>query len=331
MHTICVDFIVALPRVRAVGTPWHLEGFDEFNALMPVTCKTSKRTMLTPGNDRYSAEDWATVLCRQILLADWPCPRAIISDRDAKFLSRFWTGLWRGFGTKLKMTTAYHPQADGQSERKNQTVELALRFYVAEYLDEQWIDVVPALQWNLNNTYSRSIDASPHEYLFGFKIQGPVDRLTNLLPQRQAEIRFLRQHLRRDAQLRMDVVAAEAKRIYDQKHRQVRFEVGDKVWLKTGKAYKPLFSLGKLTPPRLDPYTVLKRVDDLAYTLEFPSSSGIHPTVSISYLLPCQKSEDNPFLRQPLLPKAVDYGSDTSAASDVEHREVDRILSKRFD
>lgn len=327
MHTIAVDFVVGLPPVSAVDTPWQL-GHDVFDALLTVTDKTSKRTLLIPGNNKYTAENWASVLVRQLLLSDWSCPQTIISDRDAKFTSAFWKGLWKGFGTKLAMTTAYHPQADGQSERKNQSVELALRYYVAEFMDE-WINVVPALQWNLNNAYSRTIDASPHEFLFGFKLTAPVDRLTQTLPQKQTEIRFMRQHLRRDAQLTMDVVASENKRLYDQKHRRLDFDVGQKVWLKTGKAYQPLHRQGKLTPPRLGPFTIVQKISSLAYKLDFPPSSKVHPVVSVQYLLPCDTRD--PFQRRQPPPRAVDYGSDTSAGSDVEHREVERILGKRLD
>lgn len=126
MHTISLDFIVGLPEVPSVGTPWQLKGFDTFNALMPVTCKTSKHTLLIPGHTTYLAEQWGTVLGRQLLLSDWACPSAIISDRDAKFTSRFWTGMWKSFGTRLLMTTAHHPQSDGASERKNQDIKVAI-------------------------------------------------------------------------------------------------------------------------------------------------------------------------------------------------------------
>ena len=127
MHTITMDFITGLPTVASEGTPWPLKGFDAYNALLTVTCKSSKRSLLIPGHEKYTAARWGAVLGRQLLLADWACPQVIISDRDAKFTSSFWNSLWSTFGTRLMMTTAYHPQSDGQSERKNQTVELAIR------------------------------------------------------------------------------------------------------------------------------------------------------------------------------------------------------------
>jgi hypothetical protein len=120
MHTITIDFIVGLPEVAAAGTPWQLEAFDKFNALLTTTDKSSKRTLLIPGRDTYTAADWAEVFTRSLLLCDWGIPKIIISDRDAKFTSEFWNGIWKAVGTRLMVTSAYHPQADGQSKRKNQ-------------------------------------------------------------------------------------------------------------------------------------------------------------------------------------------------------------------
>ncbi|KAF3762855.1 hypothetical protein M406DRAFT_264434 [Cryphonectria parasitica EP155] len=66
-----------------------MKGFKAYNLLMPVTCKTSKRTLLIPGHSTYSAKQWGAVLGRQLLLSDWACSRAIISDCDAKFTSDY--------------------------------------------------------------------------------------------------------------------------------------------------------------------------------------------------------------------------------------------------
>jgi hypothetical protein len=78
------------------------------------------------------------------------------------------------------MTVAYHLQTDGQSERTNQIVELAIRYHVCEYPDKSWVDLLLSLQWNLNNAYIQPIGMSPYEYLFGFKIESPVDRLIGI-------------------------------------------------------------------------------------------------------------------------------------------------------
>lgn len=335
MHTVAIDFVVGLPEVPSKGTPWDLGGkHTTFNAFMSTTDKTSKRRMILPGHTSYTAVDWATVFARYLLLADWSCPKVIISDRDAKFLSAFWQTLWKAFGTKLAMTTAYHPQADGQSESTNHIVELAIRHYCVEYApDFNWIDVLPSLQWNLNNAHVRAIDASPHEYLYGFKIQAPADRLKDVVPKQAADIRFMRQHLRRDAQLTMNGVSAESKQIYDAKHRPLEFNIGNQVWLKYGKAYKPLFrGSKKTTPPRGGPFKIIRKVTPLAYELDFDKDDPVfrgHPVISIQYLLPYEY-DDDPFSRQPPKPEPVVYGDKSSATEQGEHFEVEKILDKRI-
>lgn len=97
---------------------------------MTVTCKFSKKVTIIPGASTYTAKDWAKALLERLAIADWGLPSAIISDRDRKFLSELWTEIFKQLGVKLLYSTAYHPQTDGQSERTNQTVEIALQFYI---------------------------------------------------------------------------------------------------------------------------------------------------------------------------------------------------------
>jgi hypothetical protein len=72
----------------------------------------------------------------------------VISDRDLKFLSELWTGIFKELGTKLLYSTAYHPQTDGQSKSTNQLVEIMLRYYFFYLEDEkEWPECLPALQF----------------------------------------------------------------------------------------------------------------------------------------------------------------------------------------
>lgn len=78
MATITMDLVVR-PTVPATATPWQFNGFDAYNALLTITCKTRKRTLLVPGHDTYGAKDLATALARMFLLADWACPKKLSS------------------------------------------------------------------------------------------------------------------------------------------------------------------------------------------------------------------------------------------------------------
>ena len=99
-HTITMDFILALPETT-----------DGYDCILTITDKFSKKIYLIHGREDYDAEAWA----RKILyhLQDWGVPRAIISDRDPKFLSKYWKETFRQLNTELLVSTAYHPQTDG--------------------------------------------------------------------------------------------------------------------------------------------------------------------------------------------------------------------------
>lgn len=237
MRVIAIDFIVGLPEVSAKGSRWQYKEHTVFNSLMTVSDKATKRTMLIPGNDKYTAEDWGELFLQQLLIYDWGVPHGIISDRDSKFVSEFWKGMWTGLGTKLLMTAAYHPQANGMDERKNQSIEIAIRFHTFDNPDSNWVELLPSLQWNLNSSYSDPLKSSPHEQLFGFKLPGPLDVLAGNDGVQPAELPTLREHLRADAQLAMDFASANAKHVYDGNHRPIEFKPGDMVYLRLGKGY----------------------------------------------------------------------------------------------
>jgi transposase InsO family protein len=109
-------------------------------------------------------------------------PRTIVSNKDTKFTSNFWRGLFKGFGTNLNFSTTYHPQTDGQTERVNRIIEDMLRIYV---MDEpyKWEDYLHLVEFAYNNGYQASVRMSPFEALYGRKCDtlvscdNPTDRV----------------------------------------------------------------------------------------------------------------------------------------------------------
>ncbi|GKF81851.1 reverse transcriptase domain-containing protein, partial [Tanacetum coccineum] len=95
-------------------------------------------------------------------------PVSIISDRDSRFASHIWQSLQEALGTQLDMSTAYHPQIDGQSERTIQTLEDMLRACVIEF-GKSWNRHLPLVEFSYNNNYHTSIKAAPFEALYGQK------------------------------------------------------------------------------------------------------------------------------------------------------------------
>ncbi|GKE05583.1 putative reverse transcriptase domain-containing protein, partial [Tanacetum coccineum] len=93
-------------------------------------------------------------------------PVSIICDRDPRFASNFWRSLQKALGTNLDMSTTYHPQTDGQSERTIQTLENMLHAYAIDFR-KGWVNHLPLVEFSYNNSYHASIKAAPFEAFYG--------------------------------------------------------------------------------------------------------------------------------------------------------------------
>jgi transposase InsO family protein len=93
-------------------------------------------------------------------------PKKIISDRDSRFTSRFWTSLQSALGTQLNLSTTYHPETYGKTERVNQVMEDMLRMYVMDN-QTQWEKYLPLVEFAYNNNFHSSIRMPPYEALYG--------------------------------------------------------------------------------------------------------------------------------------------------------------------
>nr|GFC96687.1 putative reverse transcriptase domain-containing protein [Tanacetum cinerariifolium] len=100
-------------------------------------------------------------------------PVSIISNRDPRFASNFWRTLQNALGTRLDMSTAYHPKTDGQSKRTIQTLEDMLRACAIDF-GRDWVNHLPLVEFSYNNSYHASITAAPFEALYGRKCRSLV-------------------------------------------------------------------------------------------------------------------------------------------------------------
>jgi len=93
-------------------------------------------------------------------------PSSIVSDRDPRFTSKFWESLQPALGTKLRFSSAYHPQTDGKTERTIQSLEDLLRACVLEQ-GVSWVECLPLIEFTYDNSFHSSIGMAPFEALYG--------------------------------------------------------------------------------------------------------------------------------------------------------------------
>ncbi|GKE63294.1 putative reverse transcriptase domain-containing protein, partial [Tanacetum coccineum] len=191
-------------------------------------------------------------------------PVSIICDRNGRFTSNFWKSFQKDLGTDISMSTAYHPEIDGQSERTIQTLEDMLRACVIDF-GKGWVKHLPLAEFSYNNSYHASIKAAPYEALYGQKCRSPV------------------------------CWAEDRQKSYtDRKRKPMEFEVGDRVMLKVSpwKGVVRFGKGGKLNPRYVGPFKVIAKVGKVAYRLELPQElSRVHHTFHVSNMNKCYADE----------------------------------------
>ncbi|GJX16137.1 putative reverse transcriptase domain-containing protein [Tanacetum coccineum] len=160
-ENITMDFVTKLPKT--------LSGQD---AIWVIVDRLAKSAHFLPIKETDSMEKLTRQYLKEVV-SRHGVPVLIISDRDSKFTSHFWQSLNKSLGTQLDMSTTYHPQMDGQSERTIQTLEDMLRACVI-YFRKGWDRHLPLVEFSYNNSYHTSIKDAPFEALYGRKCRSPI-------------------------------------------------------------------------------------------------------------------------------------------------------------
>ncbi|XP_071921808.1 uncharacterized protein [Coffea arabica] len=158
---ITMDFVTGLPKRQ--------KGFD---AIWVIVDRLTKSAHFLPVSMSFPLEKLVKLYTEEIMRLHG-IPVSIVSDRDPRFISRFWQKFHESLGTKLKLSTAYHPQTDGQSERTIQTLEDLLRSCILDFGGKlsQYMTLV---EFAYNNSYQASIQMAPYEALYGRRCRSPI-------------------------------------------------------------------------------------------------------------------------------------------------------------
>ncbi|GKB14139.1 putative reverse transcriptase domain-containing protein [Tanacetum coccineum] len=285
---IAMDFVTKLPRTSS--------GHD---TIWVIVDRLTKSAHFLPMREDYKMYRLARLYLNEIV-ARHGVSILIISDRDSRFTSRFWQSMQEALGTCLDMSTDYHPQIDGQSERTIQTLEDMLRACVLDFRGS-WDVYLLLVEFSYNNSYYSSVRCAPFEALYGRKCRSPimwaeveegqligpeiVQKTTNKISQIKDRLKVKR----------------DRKKSYANKRRKrLEFSVGDYVLLKVSpwKGVVRFGKKGKLAPRFVEPFEIIEKVGLGAYLLDLPEElNGVHDTFHVSNLKKCLA---DPTLQVPL-------------------------------
>ena len=288
-ESVTIDFIGPLPLD------------DGYNCIVMLTCCLNSDIRLVPTHTDISAERFAELFFRE-----WYCdnglPLDIVSDRDKLFISRFWKALLRLTGVKAKMSTAYHPQTDGASERTNKTVIQSLRYHV-EHNQKGWARALPIVRFNLMNTVNASTGFSPFQLRYGRSpriippvFKSMVDDVAADLGTGSIDATALLSRIDTDVMEAQDnlLLAKTTQAHHANTHRgdELPYHVGDKVLLSTFHWRRDYMQRGDNRVAKLmvrydGPYTILEAWPETStYRLDLPESSARLPVFHAALLRP---------------------------------------------
>jgi ribosomal protein L21E len=313
---VSMDFVSRLPKTSG--------GYD---SIWVIVDRLTKVAQFIPVKKTFTLEKLARLYIKEIV-ANFGIPVSIVSDRDPRFVSRFWKSLHNALGTKLNFSTAYHPQSDGQSERVIQILEDMLRATMLDF-KEKWDESLPLVKFAYNNSYQSSIGMAPYEALYGRRCRSPIcweevgERKyigPELVQQAEEKLRIIRNHL--------TAAQNRQKKQADLKRREIQFEKGDMVYIKVSprKGTRRFGLKGKLSPRYVGPFEVIDKVGAVAYRLELPPSlSGIHNVFHISILKKCEKPPETTPLPLVELKPDLSYEEYPIKILDIK----DRVMRRR--
>ena len=294
---ITIDFVTGLPD--CLGS----------NAICVVVDRLTKErefiACVADGEGGTSAEATAKMLRDEV----WKrrgLPNSIVSDRGPQFVSEVWKHLCRLLSIQARLSTAFHPETDGQTEIVNGEMERYLRTYVS-YLQDDWVDWLAMAQFAANNHTSSSTKASPFELTLGYQprmsftpveeTKTPPARHTRDLTQRQAADDFASRMKRIWQMAREEIGLSQARMEHYANANRLpapNYRVGDRVYLST-KNIKTERPSKKLDDKNLGSFPIKRRVGQASYELELPESMRIHPVFHSSLL---RLDPDNPLTGQ---------------------------------
>ena len=252
-------------------------------------------------------------------------PKEVVSDRDTRLTASFWKDLQIFTGTKINMSTANHPQSDGQTERANRTIIEALRAYVSPFHTD-WVNHLTAVEFAYNDSDHAGTGFSPFYLNNGYHPLTPSAIMAGTPSARPTNVPALIKHLNNDigaAKQALEKAQEKAAKQANKDRRELTFTVGQHVWLSNEyiKVPQAVQAKRKLGPKYYGPYTVNKVISPVTYRIDLPPTLKMYPVFHVSKLKEYKGDFDNARILHPPPPDIIDG---------EEHFYVEAFVNARY-
>ena len=272
---ITTDFITDLPIS---------EGYDSL--MVVVDHGLTKGVILIPCTKTIDALGTADAYLDHVYRR-FGLPDTIISDRGPQFASQVFRNIGKTLGIDLRMSTAYHPQTDGETERVNQELEVYLRIFCGNNPDK-WRSFLPIMEFAHNNRTHETTKQTPFYLMGGYEPKAfPIAFENTNIPsveQRMVMLQRARDEAKAAHELARQKMAERITRGFKP------FKKGDQVWLE-GKNLKTLYESKKISPKREGPFEIQEVLGPLTYRLTLPVRWKIHPVFHAALLTPYRQTQ----------------------------------------
>ena len=319
--SISSDFIVKLPKTK--------NGFD---CITTYVDRLSRRVHFVTSKETDTAVDVANSFFSNIF-KHHGMPDSIVSDRDTKFTSKFWTSLMKLCGVKLKMSSSRHPQTDGSSEIMNRMVENYLRCYCS-YQQDDWDVLLPSAEFAFNTAVSEDLGMSPFEVDIGWNPKSPLDFISGPTCNNESVTEFKKRlkYSLDDAKFSYATAKAGQSARASFKYKPHTYRVGDKLWINRS-LFKDVYAKSqesdKLSARRFGPFQIVELIGKNAVRVDLPDNLKIHDVIHVMHTVPYYEQPGDIVDSVPSIPEPIstDEGNEYVVEKVLKHKKRGRGYS----
>ena len=308
-NSISMDFIEQLPSSSG------------YTSILVVVDRLTKQAVFIPTVDTIDAPELARLFILHIF-SKHGVPSHVTSDRGSEFVSRFFRSLAKALDIELHFTSGYHPEADGQTERTNQTLEQYLRMY-CNYQQDNWSDLLPLAEFAFNNSPSATTGISPFYANKGYHPNISVNSAQDFASARARDFAVNLDELHSELKQQIAISQKRYQGPADARRKPPPdFQVGQQVFVKA-QFFRTTRPSRKLAEKYLGPFEIINKVGPQSFALRLPDSmKSVHPVYHVSMLEPFIPSSIPHRTQSPPPPVEVD--------GEIEY-EIAEVLDSKID